>query len=243
MPTRGLMDKRCRNLIVCRQIKALVMAISIETFTGAAIGQRLPILARLCTTVFREWPHLYDGDGSYDVRHLQTLADSPRAMLLIAYDADVAIGASTCLPLADATENVQAPFLSWGWPPRRFFYLAESVLLPKYRGRGVGKTFFAMREKHARTASDCDFSCFCTIQRPQDHPARPAGAVPLNAFWRGRGYNPVPDLHCRMAWREIGRMRDSKVTLVFWMKSLTDAELSQSAGLVTGGGSRNGSGA
>src|SRR4051812_18188423 len=104
-------------------------------------------------------------------------------MLLLTYDGEVAVGASTCLPLVDATENVRAPLVERGWPVHRFFYLAESVLLPEYRGRGVGKMFFfALRERHARIASTCDFSCFYTIQRPQHHPARPAGAVPLDAF-------------------------------------------------------------
>jgi hypothetical protein len=87
-----------------------------------------------------------------------------------------------------------------------------------------------MREKHARAVSDCDFTCFCAIQRPQDHPARPAGAVSLEALWRGCGYEPVPvpDLHCRMAWREVGRRQDTEVTLGFWMKSLNGAELGRS---------------
>lgn len=199
--------------------------VSVEAFTGEAISPRPRVLARLCTTVFGAWPNLYDGDGSYDAGHLRTLADSPGAMLLIAYDGDIAVGASTCLPLADATEDVRAPFIARGWSPPRFFYLAESVLLPRYRGHGVGKTFFALRENHARAVSDCDFSCFCAIQRPRDHPARPAGFVPLDAFWRRQGYEAVPDMRCQMAWREVGQMQDSPVTLGFWMKSLTGAEL------------------
>jgi GNAT superfamily N-acetyltransferase len=204
------------------------MATRIERYTGRAINPHLPVLARLCTTVFREWPHLYDGDGSYDPTHLRTLADSPKAMLLIAYDDNVPVGASTCLPLLDATENVQAPFVSRGLPLAEFFYLAESVLLPKYRQRGIGKAFFTIRETNARTVSDCNICCFCTIQRPQTHPARPAGAVPLDAFWRGRGYESVPELQCRMAWKEIGQMKDSEVSLLFWMKSMTGARLTES---------------
>jgi GNAT superfamily N-acetyltransferase len=199
------------------------MTVSVEAFTGEAIGPHLPELARLCTTVFRAWPNLYDGDGSYDAGHLRTLADSPGAMLLIASDGDIAVGASTCLPLADATGDVRAPFIARGWSPARFFYLAESVLLPRYRGRGLGKTFFSLRENHARTVSDCDFSCFCAIQRSRDHPARPAGFVPLDTFWRRQGYEAVLGLSCQMAWREVGQMQDSPVTLGFWVKSLTGA--------------------
>ncbi|MFL5279581.1 MAG: GNAT family N-acetyltransferase, partial [Rhodopila sp.] len=73
----------------------------------------------------------------------------PQSVLIMAYDGDTPVGASTGLPLADATGNVQAPFLVRGWPLPSFFYFAESVLLPPYRGRGVGATFFAPREAHA----------------------------------------------------------------------------------------------
>jgi GNAT superfamily N-acetyltransferase len=207
--------------IVSQSIDAFGMTISIKTFTGLAIGRRLPILARLCTTVFHEWPHLYDGDGSYGTEHLQTLINNPRAMLIIAYDGDVAVGASTCLPLTDATVNVRAPFDARGWLLPRFFYLAESVLLPEYRGRGIGKIFFVLRENHARCVSNCDFTCFCAVQRPQDHPARPADTVPLDTFWRGLGYQARSDLHCEMAWREVGQTEATRVTLGFWVKSLT----------------------
>ncbi len=157
--------------------------------------------------------------------HLRSLADSPRTMLILAYDSAEPIGASTCLPLQDATHNVQAPFHARGWSPANFFYLAESVILPPYRGRGTGAAFFAMREAHARMVSNCDFACFCTVVRPQGHPARPSDTRPLDEFWRRQGYSPVPDLYCNMSWREIGAMNDSELTLQFWVKSLTGKPL------------------
>jgi hypothetical protein len=143
----------------------------------------------------------------------------------MAYDGDTPVGASTGLPLADATPNVQEPFLARGWPLGRLFYLAESVLLAPYRGQGVGATFFALREVHARSIADCDFTCFCTIDRSNDLLARSARPNPLDAFWRRHGYAPVPGLRCTMCWREIGRAADSDLSLVFWAKPLTGKPL------------------
>jgi hypothetical protein len=197
------------------------MAIRSVAFTGDAIAPQLPVLAGLCSTVFREWPHLYDGDGRYDVAHLRTLTDSPNAMVLVAYDGDVPIGASTCLPLADAAENVRSPCLAHGWPLQRFFYFAESVVLRAYRRRGIGGQFLALREAHAHAVPGCAFCCFCTVQRPPDHPDRPGDAVPLDTFWRAQGYHPVPNLTCMMKWQEIGHAIDQDVSLTFWIKSLT----------------------
>src|ERR1700712_3758748 len=141
------------------------MTLRLSTFVSGAMTPLLSDVARLCTIVFREWPHLYDGDGRYDPDHLRMLGASPGSVLIMAYDGDTPVGASTGLPLADATRNVQAPFLARGWPLLPFFYFAESVLLPPYRGRGIGATFFAMREAHAQLAAAYDFTCFCTIQR------------------------------------------------------------------------------
>jgi GNAT superfamily N-acetyltransferase len=201
------------------------MTIRLAAYTGKDTIPHLPVLARLCTVVFREWPHLYDGDGSYDAGHLRSLADSARAMLVMAYDGAEPIGGSTCLPLQDATHNVQAPFIARGWSPARFFYLAESVVLPRWRGHGTGRAFFAMREAHAIKVSHCDFACFCTIVRPEQHPSRPSHVRSLEDFRRHQGYSSVQGLHCSMSWREIGMTGESELTLQFWVKSLTGAPL------------------
>jgi GNAT superfamily N-acetyltransferase len=199
------------------------MTMRLSTFIGREMTPLLPDLARLCTIVFREWPHLYEGDGRYDADHLQALADSPRAALIIAYDGGVPVGASTCLPLEDATVNVQEPFLARAWAPERFFYFAETVLLPPYRGRGLGTSLLAMQEAHARAVSTCEFACFCTVQRPPDHRARPVGMVPQDGLWRRLGYAPVPGLQCRMTWKEIGAAGEAEMILQFWAKQLSGA--------------------
>lgn len=200
------------------------MTIRVATLTGPAILPLLPALARLRIAVFREWPYLYDGDATYESGHLRSYADSPDAAIVVAFDDETPVGASTCLPLPDASADVQAPFRERGFDPERFFYFGESVLLPAYRGQGIGVEFFSAREAHARRAA-CDFSCFCAVLRPQTHPARPADAVPLDAFWDRRGYMPRPDLACRMAWKDVSEPAQTTKTLRFWLKSLSGVPL------------------
>ena len=106
--------------------------------------------------------------------------------------------------LTDATANFQAPFRAHSWPVDRFFYLAELVLLPAYRDQGIGKAFFAMREAHIRAASTCDYACFCTVQRSDNHPLRPAAPAPL------------PGFHSTMQWKELGKAETSNMTMQFW---------------------------
>ncbi|WP_426954693.1 GNAT family N-acetyltransferase [Muricoccus radiodurans] len=194
------------------------------TLTGEALRARLPDLGRLRAAVFREWPYLYEADPGYETRYHGPYAESPGAALILALAGEEAIGASTCLPLADETPNLRAPFEAHGLDPARFFYFGESVLRPAWRGHGLGVGFFAAREAHARAVPGIHFATFCAVDRPANHPARPPGAVPLDAFWRRRGYVPIP-LSCRMRWRDLGEAGETEKTLRFWAKPLADAPL------------------
>jgi GNAT superfamily N-acetyltransferase len=199
--------------------------IRIEVFAGQAIVPHLPALARLRMEVFRAWPYLYDGSLANEEKHLASFAASPRAALVVAFDGDEAVGCSSCLPLMDEDRTIAAPFVAGGFDPKRFFYFGESVLLSVYRGHGIGVAFFREREAHARRVSDCDYACFCAVQRPDDHPLRPAGAVKLDEFWRKRGFTPYPDLTCTMEWKQVDTNRKVANRLSFWIKSLTGAPL------------------
>lgn len=195
-------------------------AISLETLTGPALLAQVRSLGDLRATVFRAWPYLYAATPEDEAAYLATYAASGRAGLVLARAGQTVIGAATCLPMADETEAVQAPFRTHGLDPARFFYFGESVLLPPWRGQGLGVAFFHAREAHALAVSDADFACFCAVQRPDDHPARPAGATTLDAFWRRRGYTPRPDLVCRFTWRDLGDAAPTEKPLMFWLKSL-----------------------
>lgn len=173
--------------------------------------------------MFRDWPYLYAGDEAYEREYVATYAASERAAIVVARDGTEIVGASTCLPLVDEDEAMQAPFRSAGFDPATIFYFGESVLLPEYRGRGVGVAFFREREAHARSVSDARFAAFCSVIRDPSDPRRPAGATTLDTFWQKRGYTPTPDLVCRMRWREIGSTDEVENRLQVWMKQLNEA--------------------
>ncbi len=195
----------------------------VEFFTGAAMRPHLPALARLRIAVFRDWPYLYDGQFDAERVYLSDLAQSPRGGLAVAFDGETPVGCSTCLPLADAEAAIQAPFRAAGHDPARYFYFGESVLLAEYRGQGIGVAFFAAREDHARRVSDAGYATFCAVERPADHPLRPAGALPLDAFWQRRGYRHHPDLACTMRWKQVDGGDQVANRLSFWIKPLQPA--------------------
>jgi GNAT superfamily N-acetyltransferase len=198
-------------------------AIRVSVCGGATLAAALPALAQLRLTVFRSWPYLYDGSEEYEAAYLRTYLEADGAAVVIAWDGETAVGASTCLPMAQADVAVRAAFVARGLDPAAYFYFGESVLLPAYRGRGIGVRFFDQREAQARAYPGIQFATFCAVQRPADHGLRPPGAAGLEDFWAHRGYTPRPDLTCQFEWKDIDEAEESPKTLMFWLKSLNGA--------------------
>jgi GNAT superfamily N-acetyltransferase len=190
-----------------------------QAFVGSDIAPLLDDLAALRIRVFRDWPYLYDGDLDYERRYLQVYPATAGAVVVAAYDGARMVGAATGLPMVNADPEFAAAFDGTGMDLSRLFYCAESVLLPDWRGQGAGHRFFDLREGQAR-AVGASHVCFCSVQRPADHPARPAGYRPLDGFWRKRGYAPLDGVRAQFYWRDIGDTAESPKTLQFWMRAL-----------------------
>jgi len=193
--------------------------IAVERLTGDKLSAALPDVARLRIEVFRAFPYLYDGDLAYEERYLQVYRDSDDAILVGAYDGDRLIGAATGTPMEDHADDFGAAFAGTGLALDQIFYCAESVLLPDYRGRGIGHRFFDAREAHAR-ALGRTHSAFCGVVRPADHPLRPEGHRTLDAFWRKRGYAPVEGAVAQFRWKDIDREAETDHDLQFWIRTL-----------------------
>ncbi|MBL1458356.1 MAG: GNAT family N-acetyltransferase [Methylophaga sp.] len=194
--------------------------LELKRLSGEALNQFIPELARLRIEVFRDFPYLYDGDPDYEARYLQTYIEAPDSVIVLAFDGDKVVGASTGIPLKYETDEVKAPFINAGIDVDSVFYCGESVLLSQYRGKGAGIAFFEHREQHALELGGYEFSCFCGVQRPEDHPRRPAGYKPLDNFWRKRGYEKHPELNTTFSWKELDEDHESPKPMTFWMKRL-----------------------
>lgn len=196
-----------------------VSPIEVRCYVGAAIAPYLDDLARLRIAVFREWPYLYDGDSDYEAQYLQTYLRSWRSVAVLAFDGDRVVGASTGLPLSDESDAFLAPFAGSAVGPERVFYCGESVLLPAYRGRGLGHRFFDEREAHARSLGGYDWTAFCAVERAVDDRRRPPFQRDNEAFWSKRGYRQRPELRASLPWREVDRGEVAH-TLGFWLRAL-----------------------
>lgn len=175
-------------------------------------------LAKLRCEVFREYPYLYSGDLGYEREYLAHYT-SKRAFLVIAKFENQIIGVSTCMAMMEADPAFQAPFIAAGYDLEKICYFGESVLIPEFRGHGVGHRFFDLRENWA-ISQHLTTQTFCAVLRPDDHPARPVDYRPHDAFWNKRGYARHDHLIAELDWPEIGSEPNActKHQLVFWLK-------------------------
>jgi len=187
---------------------------------GRELAPWLEELGRLRIEVFREFPYLYDGSLDYERDYLASYLEAPGSFVVLLESGGRIVGATTALPLADAEADFQQPFLDAGLPVGEVFYFGESVVLPPWRGAGAGRAFFERRESEARRQG-FRTAAFCAVNRPADHPCRPPGYRPLDAFWNRLGYRCREDLVARLAWKEIdGDNEESENSLTFWLREL-----------------------
>jgi GNAT superfamily N-acetyltransferase len=195
------------------------VTIAVRPLTGAEIAAAIHDLAALRIAVFAAWPYLYDGDAAYEAAYLKEFAQAPDAVLVAAFDGNLIVGAATASPMWAQKEEFRAPFESRGIDTARLFYFGESVLLPEYRGHGIGHAFFDHREEQARNCG-ANAVTFAAVIRPDDHPAKPAGHAPLDPFWTRRGYAPVEGFVTQLAWKEHGEEGESLKPMQYWMRTL-----------------------
>lgn len=195
------------------------MTVGVRSLSAGEVERRFDELAGLRISVFRAWPYLYDGDMDYERRYLETYLAAPGAFVCGAFDGERLVGAATASPLSQHKDEFAEPFERRDLNVGDFFYFGESVLLPDYRGQGVGVRFFELREAEARRQgfSKCIFSA---VIRPADHPMRPKNYVPLDAFWRNRGYERIKGFETAYGWKDIGDAVETGKPMEYWMREL-----------------------
>ncbi len=176
-------------------------------------------IARLRIQVFFEYPYLYQGTIDYEKKYLETYFQSKNATIILIKDGELVVGASTGILASEADSDFREPFLKVGIDTSSVFYFGESVLLPSYRGNGIGKKFFQLREEFARSLKGVKHLAFCAVIRSSDHPLRP-GHVPLDDFWKSQGFVLKKDLIASFAWKDRLDERESIKKMQFWMKTI-----------------------
>ena len=203
----------------------LLERVELTTLTPAMLKERgyLNRLAELRMTVFREFPYLYDGDVSYESSYLKRYVESPNAVCVIARDSDSGdiIGASTGNYLPDDMEEAKSVFTGAGRDISEYYYFGESMLLPAWRGQGIGKQFFVARERAARKLPQVKYLTFCGVDRSATHPEEPEDYRSPTQLWKSQGFVKHPELVAHFSWKDLGASEETPKPMIFWVKALT----------------------
>lgn len=189
----------------------------ILTQRGTDLEAWLEHAAQLRIRVFRDFPYLYRGSLDYERDYLAQFASAEGAVLVLALDEDQVVGCATAMAMRAAQPAFRQPFEQAEWPIESILYFGESVLMPDYRGLGVGHCFFDERE-HEAARQGASLTTFCAVQRPVDHPLRPTTYRSLEPFWHRRGYRQRPELTTQFAWNDLGEPHKTAKTMVFWTR-------------------------
>jgi GNAT superfamily N-acetyltransferase len=194
----------------------------IESLHSLNAMRYLNDLAQLRIEVFREYPYLYQGSMAYEERYLERYFKSESSVVFMVRDkgSRQVIGASTAISLVDEEPSMQELFARFGYDPKQVFYYGESVLLPAYRGLGIGREFFRLR-RHAALRYGANFAAFCAVIRSENHPLCPKGYRPLDDFWKTEGFTRQANMVTQFKWQDVTESAESEKTMVFWLKQFS----------------------
>ncbi len=194
--------------------------LSIKTVIGNDVSFYIPELARLRITVFREYPYLYDGSLEYEEQYLSVFSSCPESIAVMVFSGDKIVGVSTALPLSNAADEFQQPFIKRGYDSDKIFYLSESVILKEFRGQGLYKSFFEEREGYAKSLNRFDMTAFCAVERPENHLRKPSGYISLDNYWMKSGYKKQQEMMTMFPWKELDEADESLKPMMFWLKNI-----------------------
>ncbi len=190
--------------------------LDIQLLRSLSIRKYIPSIAKLRLKIFKDHPLFYKGNLDTEIQYLEHFALSKEAVMVAVFEDHELIGVSSGIPLSETTPQLQKPFIEEGLPLAEYFSFGESMILPPYRGRGIGHHFFDLREEHVRHLkrySHICFSDFSQFTETKDY-------FSLEGFWKKRGYVKHPSLKCHTYWEEPSIQETTPPPFAIWIKDL-----------------------
>lgn len=195
------------------------MNLTTRTLTGPTVTDHLDDLASLRLEIFAEFPYLYQGRREDEIAYLSGYGKTPGAIVILAEAEGKVIGAATGMPLIHEDAALRDPIAAAGLPLESLYYVGELLFYPAWRGAGMGLQLLAKMEEEIATLGGYDHIICATVERPDDHPARPTDHIPITRFLAHTGFSRIEGAITGFTWLEPdGIKRDHPMLL--WIKPL-----------------------
>lgn len=187
--------------------------------TGSNIESCLDALAALRLEIFREYPYLYEGLREDELCYLKSYVAAPDACVILSQESGTIEGAVTGMPLIHEDAQMLSGFTENSLDVEGFYYVGELLLYQAFRNRGLGSKLLGQMEAHIRSLGKyCKLTC-ATLERPDDHPARPLEYTPITRFLAHSGFVMLPGVTTQFPWRETDGVKREHL-MHFWVKEL-----------------------
>ncbi len=188
--------------------------------SGSQAREYATEIGQLRLKIFYDFPYLYEGSLDYEMQYLETYFKAQHSIIILLKEGNSVIGATTGIWAKEEETEFREPLQKWGLNPDQVFYFGESVLLPDYRGKGYGKTFFSEREKFARSLPFIKYLTFCRVVREDSHPLKPEKYSPLDSFWQSQGFQEADGLVTLYPWKDRGETQETHKEMQYWLKEI-----------------------
>jgi GNAT superfamily N-acetyltransferase len=221
-----------RNIYIIMLLALVLMSLSmkpesdsftIKVLVDSELQKILPFIVEQRITLFREYPYLYEGNAKEENTYLTWFSKLPHSAVVVAYLGDDPVGFVTGTDFTAFSEHFEGSsdlFKRAGLNPWAYYYIAEIIILPSYRGNHLSKRLFDAIEAYAYK---CGYTASCFVTESHDvHPLKPKNYRSLEPLWADLGY-AQSSLFIHFSWLTIqpdtsGIQQEHK--LDYWLKDL-----------------------
>ena len=198
---------------------------TLKVFTGTAIHEIMPLVIEERNKEFRNYPYLYVHEANNDYNYDNFLCNNDKAIIVVAYHDEKAIGYVTGVPLTHFLGHDHYPHAKDAWENTNlnsndYFYTADGIIFSqKDRHHGILKKLYAAFEEQFRLLG-YTHNCFVT-ESHDEHPLKPKDYYELSKIWEHNGYTKLP-FPIIMYWPTLQAdgsiINEYQHELFFWIK-------------------------
>lgn len=194
-------------------------SIQLKTLQFHDVEPLWPQIVKLMDAVYMEYPNLYDGAGDGYDYNLDVFRKARDTHFCLIFDGPKIVGFIGSMCMEDAVTSYMKHLTAKNIPLQSKYYIGETVILPEYRGKGLGKKLHEAAETHARHLDYSEF-WLCTLDESRVTTPAPAKYSSGEKFWRNRGFTRHPELIFNTRYKAVGESAETAHGMIFYSKRL-----------------------